>query len=78
LCYHSFDLTITGPRVPDVDGIALTEAIRAQNSAVVVIWTTAYGCHTLKAEAADQRNPGDCARGVGDGRKRSQDAVHVF
>jgi DNA-binding NtrC family response regulator len=48
----SFDLVITDLRMPDMDGIALTEAIRAMDSGVVVIWVTAYGCHKLKADAA--------------------------
>ena len=47
-----FDLIITDLRMPDIDGIALTEAIRDSSSSVSVIWMTAYGCHTLKAEAA--------------------------
>ena len=47
-----FDLLITDLRMPDMGGIALTEAIRALDSGVVVIWVTAYGCHKLKADAA--------------------------
>ena len=47
-----FDLIITDLRMPDVDGVGLTEAIRALNSDVIVIWMTAYGCHRVRAEAA--------------------------
>ena len=46
-----FDLIITDLRMPDVDGIALTEAIREMDTGVVVIWMTAFGCHTFRAEA---------------------------
>ena len=47
-----FDLIITDLRMPDVDGIALTEAIREMDAGVVVIWMTAFGCHTFRDEAA--------------------------
>ena len=47
-----FDLIITDLRMPDVDGIALTEAIREIDLEVAVIWMTAYGCHAMRAEAA--------------------------
>ena len=47
-----FDLIITDLRMPDVDGIALTEAIREIDLEVVVIWMTAYGCHAMRDEAA--------------------------
>ena len=47
-----FDLIITDLRMPDVDGIALTEAIREMDTGVVVIWMTAFGCHTFRDEAA--------------------------
>jgi len=48
----SFDLIITDLRMPDIDGIAFTEAVRALDSVATVIWVTAYGCHKLKADAA--------------------------
>ena len=48
----SFDLIITDLRMPHMDGIELTEAIRAVDLEVVVIWMTAYGCHRLSDEAA--------------------------
>jgi two-component system response regulator HydG len=47
-----FDLVITDLRMPHMDGVALTEAIRALNSSTIVIWMTAYGCHQLATEAA--------------------------
>ena len=46
------DLVITDLRMPGMDGVELTEKIRALNSDTVVIWITAYGCHQVKAEAA--------------------------
>jgi DNA-binding NtrC family response regulator len=46
-----FDLIITDLRMPDVDGIALTEAIREMDTGAVVIWMTAFGCYTFREEA---------------------------
>ena len=46
-----FDLIITDLRMPEMDGIALTEAIREMGTGVVVIWMTAFGCYTFRAEA---------------------------
>ena len=45
-----FDLVITDIRMPRVDGLELTEAIRALPGNTAVIWITAYGCHKLQAE----------------------------
>ncbi|MCK4452589.1 MAG: response regulator, partial [Anaerolineae bacterium] len=37
---------------PGLDGVELTEKIRALSSNTAVIWITAYGCHKVEAEAA--------------------------
>lgn len=47
----SFDLAITDLRMPGLDGVELTEAIKALHPSTVVIWMTAYGCHNVKDEA---------------------------
>jgi DNA-binding NtrC family response regulator len=47
-----FDLLFTDLRMPDIDGVELTEAIKTVNPNTVVIWMTAYGCHNMRAEAA--------------------------
>jgi DNA-binding NtrC family response regulator len=46
-----FDLVFTDLRMPDMDGVELTEAIKTVNPNTVVIWMTAYGCHSVRAEA---------------------------
>ena len=47
-----FDLVITDLRMPDMDGVELTEAIKTLNPKTVVIWMTAYGCHNVRTAAA--------------------------
>ena len=47
----SFDLVLTDLKMPDMDGVAMTEAIRALRAGIVVIWMTAYGCCAVHAEA---------------------------
>lgn len=46
-----FDLLITDLRMPDMGGVALTEAVTALNAGTVVIWMTAYGCNLSRADA---------------------------
>jgi DNA-binding NtrC family response regulator len=46
-----FDLVITDLRMPDIDGVELTEAIRALSPTTGVIWMTAYDCRTLTTDA---------------------------
>lgn len=46
-----FDLVITDLKMPGVDGMALTQAIRGLNSGTVIVWITAYGCAQVSDEA---------------------------
>jgi two-component system cell cycle response regulator CpdR len=46
----SFDLLITDLRLPVMDGVALTKAIRGAKPAIPVIWITAYGNSEARAE----------------------------
>ena len=46
-----FDLLITDLKMPGVDGITLTQAIRDLNSGTAVVWITAYGCVQVSDEA---------------------------
>jgi two-component system nitrogen regulation response regulator GlnG len=46
-----FDLVITDLRMPDMGGVALTQAITALNTETIVIWMTAYGCNLSRADA---------------------------
>lgn len=45
-----FDLIITDLRMPGMDGVALTEAIRGVAPETRVIWMTAYGRHDADAQ----------------------------
>jgi DNA-binding NtrC family response regulator len=47
----SLDLVITDLIMPDMDGIEFTERIRDRESQPNVVWMTAYGCQSFKAEA---------------------------
>lgn len=46
-----FDLIITDLKMPDIDGVELTEGIRARGFDAAVVWITAYGCTRFDAEA---------------------------
>jgi DNA-binding NtrC family response regulator len=48
---QDFDLVITDLRIPGMDGVELTEAIKAQNPETAVIWATVYDCRQLRADA---------------------------
>lgn len=45
------DLVITDLSMPDMGGIELTEAIKAQRPNTPVIWITAYGSYNVYADA---------------------------
>jgi DNA-binding NtrC family response regulator len=44
-----FDLIITDVKMPDIDGVQLTELVRSVDPGVVVVWITAYGCYKIRA-----------------------------
>jgi DNA-binding NtrC family response regulator len=46
-----FDLIITDIKLPGIDGVELTEMVKASKPRVVVIWITAYGCRKLASDA---------------------------
>ena len=48
---EGFDLIITDLKMPDMDGVELTEQIRATERDAVVVWITAYGCERFRREA---------------------------
>jgi len=47
-----FALVITDLTMPDLGGVELSEAITQTRPDTVVVWITAYGCHSVFAEAA--------------------------
>ncbi|OGO05234.1 MAG: hypothetical protein A2Y73_08410 [Chloroflexi bacterium RBG_13_56_8] len=49
----SIDLLITDIRLPGMDGIQLTEALRERNREKPVIWVTAYSDHCLRQKAKE-------------------------
>lgn len=46
-----FDLLLTDLLMPGLDGVALTEQVRALYPGIVVIWMTAYGSADLLEQA---------------------------
>jgi len=46
-----FDLLVADLRMPGLDGVELTEAVRTLSPSTVVIWITAYGSQETSAEA---------------------------
>lgn len=47
----TFDLLVTDIRLPEIDGITLTDLVRTRLPQLPVIWVTAYGCRGLQGEA---------------------------
>jgi DNA-binding NtrC family response regulator len=47
-----FDLVITDLNMRDLGGVELTEAIRQTSPDTIVVWITAYGCHSVSTDAA--------------------------
>jgi YesN/AraC family two-component response regulator len=46
-----FDLVVTDLRMPIMDGVELTEAIRATRPDVKIVWITAYGSYKVVEDA---------------------------
>ena len=47
-----FDLVITDLTMPDLGGVQLTEAIGQTRPDTIVVWITAFGCHSVSLDAA--------------------------
>lgn len=50
---HAIDLLITDLRMPEMDGVALTKALRGRHPALRVIWITAYNSYAAEAQQLD-------------------------
>jgi CheY-like chemotaxis protein len=46
-----YDLVVTDLKMPDLDGIRLTEAVKAKSPGTDVIWLTAYGCEKVQKDS---------------------------
>lgn len=46
-----FDLILTDLGMPNMDGVALTEALRAHDAGAAVVWITAHGCDRFQKDA---------------------------
>jgi DNA-binding NtrC family response regulator len=51
----AFDLLITDIRLPEIDGIILTDLVRSLAPRLPVIWVSAYGCRGLHEDAVRLR-----------------------
>lgn len=65
-----YDLVVTDIRMPGVDGIELTRAIRSRNDGTAVIWLTAYDDPKLRAQARELGVEGFLAKPVAIGTIR--------
>lgn len=52
---RTFELLITDLEMPDTNGRGLTEAVKALNPGIVVVWITGHGCRRVRAQAARLR-----------------------
>jgi DNA-binding NtrC family response regulator len=48
---NGLHLLLTDLRLPDIDGVALTERLVEAGWEIPIIWMTAYGCHRVRSEA---------------------------
>jgi len=48
---NGLHLLLTDLRLPDIDGVALTERLVEAGWEMPIIWMTAYGCHRVRSEA---------------------------
>ena len=51
----AFDLLVTDIRLPEIDGITLTNLVRSRSPQLPVVWVSAYGCRGLHEDAVRLR-----------------------